>query len=313
MTTTPPAPDGGPYYKRSSPQRASLLEPGIGGTRLVISGWVLSTTCRPVEQALLDFWQADDRGQYDNSGFRLRGTSLRTPAAPTAWRRSSPGCTPGARATHPPQGAGPQPPGPDHPAYFPGEGRATPATASTTPPPAGDAERPRAGRGPPGDLRLRPHPGVIRALRAAHPLRVRASRSVPPQPGAPARARRPSAWCSPDRRTRHPADHPAHRRGWSGWRCSPTPTRGSASPARPPAAPPAGTTTGTTAPTSTSRPAAPEFGPRGRDSCRATAGDLLHVPRGAVHREANDGTEESVLLIFRVARPLAGLQRRRPA
>ncbi len=45
-----------------------------------------------------------------------------------------------------------------------------------------------------------------------------------------------------------------------------------------------------------------EFGPRGQDSCRATAGDLLHVPRGAVHREANDGTEESVLLIFRVAR-----------
>ena len=37
---------------------------------------------------------------------------------------------------------------------------------------------------------------------------------------------------------------------------------------------------------------AAEFGPRGRDSCRATAGDLLHVPRGAVHREANDGTEE---------------------
>ncbi len=50
-----------------------MLEPGIGGTRLVISGLVLSTTCQPVERALLDFWQADDRGQYDNTGFRLRG------------------------------------------------------------------------------------------------------------------------------------------------------------------------------------------------------------------------------------------------
>jgi protocatechuate 3,4-dioxygenase beta subunit len=69
---TPPKTEG-PYYKRSSPQRASLLEPGLGGTRLVISGRVLSTTCQPVEQALLDFWQADDRGQYDNTGFRLRG------------------------------------------------------------------------------------------------------------------------------------------------------------------------------------------------------------------------------------------------
>jgi uncharacterized RmlC-like cupin family protein len=44
-----------------------------------------------------------------------------------------------------------------------------------------------------------------------------------------------------------------------------------------------------------------EFGPQGRDSCQAVAGDLLHVPRGAIHREANDGAEESVLLIFRVA------------
>ena len=24
-------------------------------------------------RSLLDFWQADDKGQYDNSGFRLRG------------------------------------------------------------------------------------------------------------------------------------------------------------------------------------------------------------------------------------------------
>jgi protocatechuate 3,4-dioxygenase beta subunit len=45
----------------------------MGGTRLVLSGRVLSTTCQPVERALLDFWQADDRGQYDNAGFRLRG------------------------------------------------------------------------------------------------------------------------------------------------------------------------------------------------------------------------------------------------
>jgi protocatechuate 3,4-dioxygenase beta subunit len=39
----------------------------------VIAGTVLSTDCRPVARALLDFWQADDRGQYDNAGFRLRG------------------------------------------------------------------------------------------------------------------------------------------------------------------------------------------------------------------------------------------------
>src|SRR3712207_6926313 len=33
----------------------------------------VDTRCRPVAGALLDFWQADARGEYDNSGFRLRG------------------------------------------------------------------------------------------------------------------------------------------------------------------------------------------------------------------------------------------------
>jgi len=34
---------------------------------------VLSTTCQPIAHALLDFWQADGSGNYDNTGFRLRG------------------------------------------------------------------------------------------------------------------------------------------------------------------------------------------------------------------------------------------------
>jgi protocatechuate 3,4-dioxygenase beta subunit len=34
---------------------------------------VLSRNCKPIAGALLDFWQADAKGQYDNSAFRLRG------------------------------------------------------------------------------------------------------------------------------------------------------------------------------------------------------------------------------------------------
>ena len=34
---------------------------------------MLTTDCRPVGAALLDFWQADDAGEYDNQGYRLRG------------------------------------------------------------------------------------------------------------------------------------------------------------------------------------------------------------------------------------------------
>ena len=63
----------GPYFKPDSPLRASLLEPGIAGTKIVVTGMVLSTTCQPVARALIDVWHADDRGGYDTTGFRLRG------------------------------------------------------------------------------------------------------------------------------------------------------------------------------------------------------------------------------------------------
>ena len=68
-----PAQTEGPYYTPNSPERASLIEPGMAGTRLVVTGYVLTTGCTPVARALLDFWQADDQGAYDNAGYRLRG------------------------------------------------------------------------------------------------------------------------------------------------------------------------------------------------------------------------------------------------
>jgi protocatechuate 3,4-dioxygenase beta subunit len=79
-----PAQTEGPYFTPNSPQRASLLEAGMGGQRLVIAGTVLATDCRPVERALLDFWQADDAGEYDNQGYRLRGHQFSD--ARGAWR-----------------------------------------------------------------------------------------------------------------------------------------------------------------------------------------------------------------------------------
>ncbi len=63
----------GPFYKAGSPQRTSLLEPGMPGTKLVITGQVFTRNCRPVPGAWLDFWQADARGAYDNAGYRFRG------------------------------------------------------------------------------------------------------------------------------------------------------------------------------------------------------------------------------------------------
>ena len=68
-----PAQTEGPFYKPTSPEKSDLLADVEGGTKLVLSGWVLSTDCTPVERAVLDFWQADADGNYDNAGFRLRG------------------------------------------------------------------------------------------------------------------------------------------------------------------------------------------------------------------------------------------------
>ncbi|QIJ64112.1 carbohydrate-binding protein [Streptomyces sp. JB150] len=79
---TPPCDDGddptppqteGPYFKPNSPRRTGLLEAGTPGTRLTVSGYVFGLACRPITGVLLDFWQADVNGAYDNTGFRLRG------------------------------------------------------------------------------------------------------------------------------------------------------------------------------------------------------------------------------------------------
>ena len=63
----------GPFFKPSSPEQAELIEKGMAGQPIELVGFVLSRACKPLGGALLDFWQADDQGRYDNSGFRLRG------------------------------------------------------------------------------------------------------------------------------------------------------------------------------------------------------------------------------------------------
>jgi protocatechuate 3,4-dioxygenase beta subunit len=85
----------GPFYKRSTPQRSSLIEPGVTGDRLMLGGFVLTIDCKPVPGAVLDFWQADAKGNYDNEGFRLRGHVLAD--AQGRWRLETivPGVYPG--------------------------------------------------------------------------------------------------------------------------------------------------------------------------------------------------------------------------
>lgn len=63
----------GPYYTPNTPERTSLLEEGISGRRLLLTGFVLAPDCSPIPRALIDFWHCDDTGVYDNVGYRLRG------------------------------------------------------------------------------------------------------------------------------------------------------------------------------------------------------------------------------------------------
>lgn len=63
----------GPYYKVGSPHRASLIEPGITGTPIVLTGRVLNERGMPIPGAVVDFWQSDDVGNYDMVGDLLRG------------------------------------------------------------------------------------------------------------------------------------------------------------------------------------------------------------------------------------------------
>ena len=69
---TPPLEEG-PFFTPRSPERSNLLDQNMAGTVVVLTGRVLNTNCQPVAGVLLDWWQADDDGEYDNRGFRLRG------------------------------------------------------------------------------------------------------------------------------------------------------------------------------------------------------------------------------------------------
>jgi protocatechuate 3,4-dioxygenase beta subunit len=105
LQATPPCDDGdddptdaqteGPYYTPNTPRRSSLVTAGLRGTPLLVTGDVVDTQCRPVRGALLDFWQADAAGQYDNQGYRLRGHQFADARGRYALRTIVPGLYPG--------------------------------------------------------------------------------------------------------------------------------------------------------------------------------------------------------------------------
>ena len=68
---TPPNPEG-PYYIPDAPFK-DILGLGLSGERFHLKGVVLDQNCNPIPGAILDFWQTDSDGNYDNEGYTLRG------------------------------------------------------------------------------------------------------------------------------------------------------------------------------------------------------------------------------------------------
>ncbi len=63
----------GPFYKADAPFRSDITE-GSAGTALRVRGTVYGCDCQtPLAGAVVDVWQANDAGAYDNAGFVLRG------------------------------------------------------------------------------------------------------------------------------------------------------------------------------------------------------------------------------------------------
>jgi protocatechuate 3,4-dioxygenase beta subunit len=85
----------GPFFKPMSPERADLIEAGIKGQPIELVGFVLTRGCKPVPGALVDLWQADDRGEYDNTNYRLRGHQFADPEGRYRFRTIVPAQYPG--------------------------------------------------------------------------------------------------------------------------------------------------------------------------------------------------------------------------
>jgi len=85
----------GPFFKPASPLRGNLREPGMAGRPTELAGFVLTRACRPVAGALIELWHANDQGEYDNTGFRLRGHLFADAKGHYAFKTIMPGLYPG--------------------------------------------------------------------------------------------------------------------------------------------------------------------------------------------------------------------------
>ena len=62
----------GPFWIPGVPERSDLDLYGDEGVSLTISGLVLDTDCNPIPDAIVEVWQANPSGAYDNTSAEMR-------------------------------------------------------------------------------------------------------------------------------------------------------------------------------------------------------------------------------------------------
>lgn len=90
-----PLQTSGPFYRLNSPERTSLLEPGLAGPPIRLTGQVLSMSCQPIVGARLEFWHTNAQGEYDNAGDTFRGQQFTDAAGRYQLETIAPGLYPG--------------------------------------------------------------------------------------------------------------------------------------------------------------------------------------------------------------------------
>ncbi len=84
----------GPFYRSDAPIRSDLTFKGLSGSRILIKGRVFKSDCvTPLKGALVEIWQCNSDGEYDNESneFRLRGRWYTNENGEYAFRTIIPG------------------------------------------------------------------------------------------------------------------------------------------------------------------------------------------------------------------------------
>jgi catechol 1,2-dioxygenase len=94
----------GPFYRAGAPSRTALVGADEPGEKLLLTGNVLDADCStPIRGALLDVWQADAAGNYDNlsADYRLRAVMASDDGGEFGFETIRPGNYPDAGGMRP--------------------------------------------------------------------------------------------------------------------------------------------------------------------------------------------------------------------